>query len=90
VCSEIKGHKVFLLKHDGLKHTIYESRSEEEKHKKDTPQIIDEINQYLKEPMPENVEIPTVENIAQRVGINRKTLYKSVKMILSFLQRLRG
>jgi hypothetical protein len=25
VCSEIKGEKVFLVKHDGLKHTIYKS-----------------------------------------------------------------
>jgi len=26
VCSEIKGEKVFLVKHDGLKHTIYEGK----------------------------------------------------------------
>jgi hypothetical protein len=79
VCSEIKGEKVFLVKHDGLKHTIYESTGEEEKSKKDSPEIIDEINKYLKEPMKEDVEIPTVENIAQRVGINKKTLYEWVK-----------
>src|SRR5687768_15167365 len=29
VCSEIKGEKVFLVKHDGLPHTIYEGNDEE-------------------------------------------------------------
>ena len=27
VCSEIKGEKVFLVQHDGLKHTIYDGNS---------------------------------------------------------------
>src|SRR5215216_4877305 len=67
VCSGIKGEKVFLVEHDGLKHTIFENTSEEEKPEKDTPQIIDEMNQYLKEPIPEDVEIPTVEGIARRI-----------------------
>jgi hypothetical protein len=26
VCSEIKGEKVFLVKHDGLSHTIYDAK----------------------------------------------------------------
>ena len=26
VCSEIKGEKVFLVRHDGLRHTIYDGK----------------------------------------------------------------
>lgn len=26
VCSEIRGEKVFLVKHDGLRHTIYKAK----------------------------------------------------------------
>jgi hypothetical protein len=92
VCSEIKGEKVFLVKHDGLKHTIYENAGESEKSKKNTPPIIDEINSSLEKSMPENSYIPTVESIARKVGVNEQTLYEWVKNDPQFseaLERLR-
>jgi AraC-like DNA-binding protein len=84
VCSEIKGEKVFLVKHDGLEHTIYESAGEGEKREKDIPPIIDEINSSLAKPLPENSYIPTVESIARKIGVNEKTLYKWIKMTMNF------
>jgi hypothetical protein len=76
VCSEIKGEKVFLAKHDGLAHTIYESAADEEKPEKTTPPIIDEINEYLMENSPAESEDFTVERIAERTGINKSILYE--------------
>lgn len=40
-----------------------------------TPQVIDEINKYLEEAIPENMAIPTVEGVALRLGISRETVY---------------
>jgi hypothetical protein len=60
---------------------------------KETPHIIVEINQQIKEPVPGDVEAPTVENIAQRFGINKKTLYEWAKNDTEFseaLNRLRN
>jgi transposase-like protein len=45
-----------------------------------TPQIIEELNQYLQEAVPENMKIPTVEGIALRIGINKATLYDWAKI----------
>jgi hypothetical protein len=41
-CSQIKGEKVFLVNHDGLKHTIYESEGDSKQPNKDSPPILDE------------------------------------------------
>jgi len=45
-----------------------------------TPEIINEINEYLKEAIPENMAIPTVEGVALRLGISRDTLYEWAKV----------
>lgn len=50
--------------------TIYNSRDEEER-----PAVISEINEYLKEGLPEDAEAPTVESIAEQLDIHRLTLY---------------
>ena len=50
--------------------TIYNSRDEEER-----PAVISEINEYLKEGLPEDAEAPTVESIAEQLEIHRQTLY---------------
>ena len=50
--------------------TIYNSRDEEER-----PAVISEINEYLKEGLPEDAEAPTVESIAEQLDIHRQTLY---------------
>ena len=44
-----------------------------------TPEVIGKINQYLKEAVPENMAIPTVEGIALKLGVNRDTLYEWAK-----------
>ena len=41
-----------------------------------TPKVIEELNQYLKEAIPQNMKIPTVEGIALKLGINKTTLYE--------------
>jgi hypothetical protein len=75
----VRGEKVFLVKHDGLEHTIYESAIDDEKPKKVIPTIIDEINEYLNEGTSEDVEKFKVETIAEKVGINTNTLDKWVR-----------
>lgn len=44
------------------------------------PGVIDEINEYLKSAVPENQQIPTIERIALKLGINRDTLYEWAKV----------
>jgi hypothetical protein len=46
-CSEKKGEQVFLVNHNGLKHTIYESTSDEE-----MPQIIHDLDKISKALIP--------------------------------------
>jgi len=53
-----------------------------------TPQIIEEINKYLEEAIPENMKIPTVEGIALRLGINKTTLYEWAKKYPEFSNAL--
>jgi hypothetical protein len=44
------------------------------------PEVIDEINEYLKSATPENQQIPTIERIALNLGIHRDTLYEWAKV----------
>lgn len=53
-----------------------------------TPKAIDKINEYLQEATPENMEIPTVEGIALKLGINRDTLYEWAKVHPEFSDTL--
>ncbi len=71
VCSEIKGEKVFLVKHDGLPHVIYAAEDDD----KNPAHVIEEINKYLREGLPERSDAPTIENIAQKLGISKFILY---------------
>ncbi len=64
-----------------------------EREQNETPQIIDEINKSLREPISEDMEIPTVESIARKIGINEKILYEWVKTDHEFsdaLERLKN
>jgi hypothetical protein len=57
-----------------------------------TPEVIDEINEYLAEAIPENMRIPTIEGIALKLGISRDTLYEWAKVHAEFsdtLERLK-
>lgn len=45
-----------------------------------TPEIIEQINEYLRTAIPENMQIPTVEGIALKLGISRDTLYEWAKV----------
>jgi hypothetical protein len=53
-----------------------------------TPEIIDEINKYLAEAVPENMQIPTVEGIALKLGISKDTLYEWAKVHPEFSDAL--
>ena len=53
-----------------------------------TPKVIEEINQYLKSAIPENMKIPTVEGIALELGINKDTLYAWAKKYPEFSDAL--
>jgi hypothetical protein len=87
VCSEKKGEKVFLVQHDGLKHTIYEGDDGEDKRKL-IPPIIEEINEDLKIGLPQDADAPTIEDIARRFGIHKDTLYQWVKTDDEFFEAL--
>ena len=39
------------------------------------PTIIDEINQSLRDEALKDVKVPTVESIAEKIGISKRTLY---------------
>lgn len=43
------------------------------------PTVIKELNQYLKEAIPQNMKIPTVEGIALKLGVSKNTLYEWAK-----------
>lgn len=53
------------------------------------PKYIDMIYEYLDGAVPENMEIPTVEGIALRLGITKKTLYNWSKKNKDLLHALR-
>lgn len=53
-----------------------------------TSDAIDKINKYLEDAIPENMEIPTVEGIALKLGINRDTLYHWAKVHPEFSDTL--
>ena len=61
---------------------------ERKKSKKETPEIIDQINSSLGKPMPENSYMPTVESIARKVGVNERMLYEWVKNDPEFAEAL--
>jgi hypothetical protein len=65
-----------LTKHAGGRPTLY------------TPQIIEELNQYLTEAVPQNMKIPTVEGIALKLGISKDTLYEWAKINKEFSDAL--
>jgi hypothetical protein len=45
-----------------------------------TPEVIDKINEYLESAIPVNMQIPTVEGLALKLGISRDTLYEWAKV----------
>ncbi len=63
--------------------TIFDSRDDEER-----PEIISEINEYLKEYPTKDMEDFTVEGMALKIGINRRTLYEWVKSDQEFSDNL--
>jgi hypothetical protein len=53
-----------------------------------TPEVINKINEYLEFAIPENQELPTVEGIALKLGINRDTVYEWAKVHPEFSDTL--
>jgi hypothetical protein len=52
------------------------------------PKYCEEIDKYLAQAVPENMDIPTVEGFALRMGITKKTLYNWSKQNKKFLHAL--
>jgi hypothetical protein len=50
-----------------------------ERDPKGAPEVIDEISRSLGEHVPKNMQRPTVEGIAEKVGISKNILYDWVK-----------
>jgi transposase-like protein len=63
--------------------TIYDSRDDE-----DRPEIVGEINKYLKEGLPKDADAPTVESIAKQLEIHRQTLYDWIREDQEFSETL--
>ncbi len=76
------------VKDEGLTHVVYDGKENEEEPKEITPQIIQELNEHLKEGLPDDLEAPTVEGIARKLGVNKKTLYGWVKNDQEFSKTL--
>ena len=60
-----------------------------EREQNETPDVIDEINRSLGEVVPENMKRPTVEGIAEKVGISKNILYEWVKTDTELLEALK-
>ena len=54
--------------------TIYDNRNDEER-----PEIISDINKYLKEGLPKDAEAPIVESIAEQLEIHRQNLHDWIR-----------
>jgi hypothetical protein len=52
------------------------------------PEIIDQINEYLKSAVPENQQIPTIERIALNIGVSRECLYEWARVHPEFSDTL--
>lgn len=52
------------------------------------PEVIEELQNYLQEAIPENMDIPTVEGLALRLGVVKKTLYNWADRHEEFLHAL--
>lgn len=53
------------------------------------PDLIEEINKYIEESIPENMAFPQVEEFAHKIGVTKKTLYNWGKKHKEFLHALR-
>lgn len=53
-----------------------------------TPEVITAVNEYLQEAVPQNMKIPTVEGVALKLGVGRKTLYEWTKIYPEFRHTL--
>ena|SRR6266542_1883448 len=59
-----------------------------ERNQKESPQIIDEINEHLSKNAPEDLKGLTVEGIAVKLGVNKNILYDWVKTDSEFSEAL--
>jgi hypothetical protein len=67
-----------------LSNLVYERNDREE-----APQIIRELNENLKAGLSENAVLPTVEDIALKVGITRSMLYGWIRNDPEFVETLK-
>lgn len=52
-------------------------------------QVIDKVNKYLADAIPENMDIPTVEGLALELDVNEDTLYEWAKLHPEFSDALK-
>jgi DNA-packaging protein gp3 len=81
--SERNGEKEFYIRAERFEHVIYDAGNDNRESKKDTPQIIEEINEYFKSVPHEDLKF-SVEGMAEGFGINKKILYEWVKTDMEF------
>lgn len=48
------------------------------------PEMVQEVEEYLSEAVPQNMKIPTIEGIALRLGVTRETVYEWAKRYPEF------
>lgn len=53
-----------------------------------SPKVLTELDKYLHETVPENMDIPSVEGFAIRLGVNKTTLYEWGKKHTEFSNAL--
>ena len=58
---------------------IHDAQESKPKERREIPSIINQLNEHLVSNAPEGIEDFTVEGIAKRIGINKRTLYGWVK-----------
>lgn len=53
-----------------------------------TPEMVNKVNEYLEQAVPQNMKIPTVEGLALRLGVNKDTLYQWAELYSQFSDAL--
>lgn len=54
-----------------------------------SPRILEQFEEYMKEAIPENMDLPTVEGLALKLDITKDTLYRWGKKYSEFSDALR-
>ena len=53
-----------------------------------TPEMLDKVEEYIQEAIPQNMKIPTIEGISLKLGISRETVYDWARKYPAFSDTL--